>query len=58
MTFNNIFGRRIALMKPITRDDILVSVACAIAYFICWTLFNMLLIKIGEVNRYMKEMSL
>ena len=57
MIFNNIFGRRIALMKPITDVDVMVCVIFAIGYFVCITLFNMLLIKIGEVNKSSKEMS-
>ena len=53
----NIIGRRIAFLKPITYNDIIMSVTSAIACLLVFTFFNMIVIKIGEVMRKLPEMT-
>ena len=53
--FYIIVGMNFAYSKPITVNFVFMVIVRCIVAFIVFTLWNMLLIKIGEVNRRIKE---
>ena len=57
MTIHNVFGRRIAYLKPITDHDIMLTITFAVSFCIAATVLNMTLIKIGEFTRRLREMT-
>ena len=54
-SFINIVGLRIAYDRPVTMSIVFMCTVRLFSTLLVLTLFNMLLIKIGEVNKSIKE---
>ena len=54
---NIIVGYNVAYSRPITYNIIFMCIVLVLGSLMIYTLFNILLIKIGEVNRRLKESS-
>ena len=55
LNVNLIVGLNVARSKPITSNIIFMCMVLSLSSIIFLTLFNILLIKIGEVNKQLKD---